>query len=237
MYEPDNHLVAIVSEYFQFAGNILVTVGALIPVLRSLLTFVNNHLSSGRLIDMMTVRLKEHINVFLKSYQNNDANGNVLNETDKTLSDAVDTKSNLNRAKVLVSLMKKLAEKEITEHEFIGNILLILLAGYETTANAITYVLYALANHPEIQDKLRAEVIKEGIESKYLEMVWYENLRYYPPVTFFVTRKAGEDCIINGVQFLKDDIVQAPVWLVHRDPTYWPEPEVFRPERFEPEER
>ena len=186
VYEPDNHLVAIVSEYFRFAGNVLVELGTLIPVLKSLLTFVNNNLSSGRLIDMMTVRLKEHINLFLKSHQNG-SEPNPVSEQAKIEPDAAKQQSNLNRAKVLVSLIKKLAEKEITEHEFIGNILLILLAGYETTANAITYALYALARHPEIQEKLRAEVIKDGIESKYLEMVWYENLRYYPPVTFFVS--------------------------------------------------
>lgn len=130
VYEPDNHLVAIVSEYFRFAGNIFVELGTLIPVMKSVLTFVNNNLSSGRLIDMMTVRLKEHINVFLKSHQN-DVNGNAQNE--QTKPDDTRDKSNLNRAKVLVSLIKKLAEKEITEHEFIGNILLILLAGYEVS--------------------------------------------------------------------------------------------------------
>lgn len=170
--------MAIVSEYFQFAGNIFVELGTLIPVLKSLLTFVNNNLSSGRLIDMITVRLKKHINLFLKSHQNGkDVNENTLNEETK----------NLDRAKVLVSLIKKLAEKVITEHEFIGNILLILLAGYETTANATTYALYALANHQEIQEKLREDIRKDGIDSKYLEMFWYENLRFYPPVTFFVS--------------------------------------------------
>lgn len=169
--------MTIVCEYFRFAGNIFVELGALIPVLKSILTFVNNHLTSGRLIDMMTTRLKKHIQVFLKGHEKNGTDDNTLNEETKRL----------DKAKVLVSLMKKLAEKEITEHEFIGNILLILLAGYETTANAITYALYALANHPEIQEKLREEVKKDGIDSKYLEMVWYENLRFYPPVTFFVS--------------------------------------------------
>ena len=127
----------------------------------------------------MAARLKKHIKLFLKNYQNGtdkgdtDVNGNYLTEKMKTGSvKAGDGSTAASGAKVLVSLMKKLAEKEITEHEFIGNILLILLAGYETTANAFTYTLYLLAKHPEIQEKLREEIQKDGIESKYLDWVW-----------------------------------------------------------------
>ena len=127
----------------------------------------------------MAARLKKHIKLFLKNYQNGtdkgdtNVNRNSSNEKMKTgLVEAGDGYTAASGAKVLVSLMKKLAEKEITEHEFIGNILLILLAGYETTANAFTYTLYLLAKHPEIQEKLREEIQKDGIESKYLDWVW-----------------------------------------------------------------
>lgn len=231
VYEPDNHMMNIVKEYFQFAGNVFVEIAMLIPVMKNILTYVNNNVSSGRLIDMMTVRLKEHIKQLLKNHEISSS----TNEKDQT--DVSSDKLNQNKAKVLMSLFKNLANKSISENEFIGNILLILLAGYETLANSETTAFYLLAKHPDIQERLREDIKKDGLESKYLDMFWNENLRKYPPVTIFVTRKASEDCVINGIQFLKDDIVQAPVWLVHHDPAYWPEPYVFKPERFEPEEK
>jgi len=235
VYEPDNHLMRIVKEYFQFAGNIFVELAMLVPVLKAILTYINNNLSSGRLIDMMTVKLKEHINVFLKQFQNNSKSTN--DEDDELEVKDQKGKYSQQKAKVLVSLIKKLADKSITEHEFIGNILLILLAGYETTANTVTNAIYLLAKHQDIQAKLREEVRKDGLESKYLDMFWHENLRFFPPVTLFVTRKAGEDCVINGTQFLKDDIAQAPVWLIHRNDNIWRDANKFIPERWSPEER
>lgn len=231
VYEPDNHLMHIVKEYFMFAGNIFVEIASLIPFLRNVLTFVNNNLTSGRLVDMMQVRLKAHISQFVKVFQDKPSS-----DENKSYEE-INSKFSHDKAKVLVSLIRRLADKSITEHEFIGNLLLVLLAGYETTANSVTTALYLLAKHPEIQAKLREEVLKDGLDSKYLDMFWHENLRYYPPVSLFVTRKANTDCLVNGIQFLKDDIAQAPVSLVHRNEQYWPEPEVFRPERFDPEER
>lgn len=194
--------------------------------MKSILTFINNHLTSGRLIDMMSAKLKEHINLFLKNHQN--SNKDQINKANKL---------GENKAKMLTSLIKKLGDKSITENEFIGNILLILLAGYETTSNSLTSALYLLAKHPDYQEKLREEVKNYGLESKHLDMFWNENLRMYPAVTFFINRQASQDCVINGVQFLKDDIVQAPVWYINHNPIYWPEPYVFKPERFEPGER
>ena len=173
VYEPDNHLMKIVKEYFQFAGNILVETSLLIPLLKSTLTFIGNHVSSGRLIDLMTVKLKGHINLFLNNHQN----GARTDDDQTQVSQANSGKYSQEKAKVLVSLIKKFADKSITEHEFIGNILLILLAGYETTANSVTNALYLLAKHQDIQTKLREEVKKNGLESIYLDMFWHENLR------------------------------------------------------------
>lgn len=203
VYDPQNHLMHIVKEYFRFAGNIFVEIASLVPFLRNVLTFVNNNLSSGRLVDMMQVKLKEHISVFVKSFEDK----RTKTAEDESYAE-INNKFSHDKAKVLVSLIRRLADKSITEHEFIGNLLLVLLAGYETTANSATTALYLLAKHPDIQTKLREEVKKDGMESKYLDMVWHENLRYYPPVSLFVTRKANEDIIVNGIQFLKDDIAQ-----------------------------
>lgn len=120
---------------------------------------------------------------------------------------------------------------------FSGNAHIILLAGYETTANALTYTLWLLAKHPDIQERLRQDVSEAGVNSQYLDMVWMESLRLMPPVTGFVTRQAVEDVDLNGYKITKGCTVQAPVWRVHHDPDVWPDPYKFDPERFSAENR
>lgn len=188
------------------------------------------------MIDMIVLRLRSHIRRLLKT-----AGTATESDTSFVGQDPHSPESQMAKevksANVLRSLLKRLAEKQITEDEFIGNVLLIILAGYETSANAIAYTIYQLAKHQEVQNKLREELRKEGQESSYLEQVWMESLRYYPPVCLFVNREFSEDLVLNGIQFLKGDILQVPVWAIHHDPEIWPNPFKFDPDRFAEEHR
>ncbi|GIY71240.1 cytochrome P450 3A16, partial [Caerostris darwini] len=67
---------------------------------------------------------------------------------------------------------------------------------------------------------------------QYLDQVFSESLRYYPPVTGFVSRKCSEDHKVGPYVIPKDATVLAPVWDIHHDPQYWPDPWKFDPERF-----
>ncbi|RWS16345.1 thromboxane A synthase-like protein, partial [Dinothrombium tinctorium] len=117
------------------------------------------------------------------------------------------------------------------------NLLIIILAGYETTANGLTYLIYMLAKHPNIQEKLRDEILREGHNTQYLEMVWMETLRLYPPVTLFVTREANQDSIVDDYYIEKGTIVQVPVWHIHHRSDIWEDPFTFDPQRFSAEKR
>ncbi|XP_020607814.1 cytochrome P450 3A41-like [Orbicella faveolata] len=136
--------------------------------------------------------------------------------------------------------VSKLSDDEVLAQSFT-----FILAGYETTSNALAYTTYCLALNPEVQEKL-IEEIDEAVGDKetadyetvqnleYLDMVLCEALRLYPPA-FRFGRICSESCTLNGVHFLKDTMAIVPVYHLHRDPEYWPDPETFDPERFSPE--
>jgi cytochrome P450 len=119
--------------------------------------------------------------------------------------------------------------------------LTIFLAGHETTANALTYTWYLLAQHPEVEAKLHREIDEvlgerkanfADVENlKYTQMVFAEAMRLYPPA-WALGRRAIRDCEIFGYHVPKDSIVLVSQWTLHRDARYWPNPLQFDPERF-----
>ncbi|XP_007659558.2 thromboxane-A synthase [Ornithorhynchus anatinus] len=139
------------------------------------------------------------------------------------------------------------APEPLTEDELVGQALVFLIAGYATAANTLSFATYLLATHPEVQGKLLREVdefgeshgepptfssLQEGLP--YLDMVIAETLRMYPPA-FRFTRVAAQDCEVMGQRIPAGAVVETAVGHLHRDPAYWPEPEKFLPERFDPE--
>ena len=119
--------------------------------------------------------------------------------------------------------------------------LTLLLSGYETTAVALSWMFYLLSNHPEAQERVRAEVAQLGdgdtlnIQQlqtlKYTQAVINETLRLYPPVWSF-SREAVEDDVMEGHHIAKDQMVVLSPYCLHRNPEFWEAPNEFRPERF-----
>ena len=65
----------------------------------------------------------------------------------------------------------------------------------------------------------------------YLDQVFSETLRMYPPVVLLVTREAAQDTQIGQYRIPAGTNVQIPVWQIHHDPNLWPEPYTFDPDR------
>ncbi|GCE17014.1 cytochrome P450 [Dictyobacter kobayashii] len=117
-------------------------------------------------------------------------------------------------------------------------------AGHETTATALTWAWYLLAQHSEIFAKVQHEVdtVLQGRTPTYADLaqlpytlqVFKEAMRLYPPA-YAVSRVALKDCNLDGYPIKKQDIVIAAIFAMHRRPEYFPDPEVFNPERFTPE--
>jgi cytochrome P450 len=119
--------------------------------------------------------------------------------------------------------------------------LTVLLAGHETTANALSFALWLLAAHPEIQEQLaeesrrvlggRTPTAADYAQLPLAEQVFAEALRLYPPV-WVTARTAAEDYVYRGFQVQKGTMLVAPQFAVHRDARFWDRPLAFDPSRF-----
>jgi cytochrome P450 len=117
----------------------------------------------------------------------------------------------------------------------------IFIAGHETTANALSWLWYLLSLHPDLERKLRVEVDEvlggrpvafgDLPKLKYVEAVFLETLRLYPPVWLFFRRASAADQIGNCRIPAGTTIFVCP-YLSQRDPRYWADAAAFKPERF-----
>lgn len=115
-----------------------------------------------------------------------------------------------------------------------------LMAGYHTVASSIAWTLYAITTHPPVSQKLYQEidsVLKDKFLSyetlsqfKYLDRVIKESSRRYT-VGPYTAREADENLVIGGYHIPQGTTLFYPIWAVHMDPKYWPNPEAFNPER------
>ena len=138
-----------------------------------------------------------------------------------------------------------------TNDELVAQCLLFFLAGYDTSSTTLAFAAYELAINPEIQEKLRSEILdvedslngkeicyETLLKMKYLDQFISEVLRKWGPVPG-IERKCGKDFTLNvdgkEVTIKKDLSVQIPTRGWHFDPKYFPNPEKFDPERFNEE--
>jgi cytochrome P450 len=135
-------------------------------------------------------------------------------------------------------------QQRMTDDQLRNETLTLLLAGHETTANALTWTWYLLSKHPEVRRRLIAE-IEEVLAGRvpaadtlprlsYAAMVFKESMRLYPPIWIMERRALSEDMIAGYVIPAGSSVVVSP-YVLHRDPRFWENPELFDPERFAPE--
>lgn len=120
-------------------------------------------------------------------------------------------------------------------------LLTMLIAGHDTVTALMAWTLYLLGRHPEAQERARAEVdtvlgdapptYEASEELEYLDRVIKESLRLYPPI-HVGTRRALEDLTFDGYQLPQGNRVLYSIYLTHRDPQQWQNPDSFDPDRF-----
>jgi cytochrome P450 len=130
----------------------------------------------------------------------------------------------------------------MTDEQLKSELLTLVLAGHETTANSLAFTLFLLAKHPEVRDRVRREaneVLGERTPTAadlprmpYALQVLEESLRLYPPAWIF-EREALEDDTIGGYRVPRGSIAAVAPYVMHRNPAYFPDPERFDPERFD----
>jgi cytochrome P450 len=132
----------------------------------------------------------------------------------------------------------------MTDKQVRDEAMTLFLAGHETTANALAWTWYLLAQHPEVERELHHEldsVLGERLpvpgdysRLPYTEMVLAESMRLYPPA-YSVGRLAIEDVTVGDTRMRRGAIAVLSQWVTHRDPRWWPDPDRFDPLRFTPQ--
>ncbi|MGF1515123.1 MAG: cytochrome P450 [Elainellaceae cyanobacterium] len=128
----------------------------------------------------------------------------------------------------------------MSDEELHDELVTLLLAGHETTASALVWMLYWIHYLPEVQQKLRAELATLGpdldpmaiAKLPYLTAVCQEALRIYPitPTTF--VRTLRQPMTLAGYAFTAGTTLMPATYIIHQNPDIYPEPRQFRPERF-----
>ncbi|CAA3029434.1 cytochrome P450 81D11-like [Olea europaea subsp. europaea] len=158
-----------------------------------------------------------------------------------TSSDSTREKNTL--IEILLSVQE--SEPDVYSDDVIKSVILVLfVAGTETSAAAIEWAMSLLLDHPEALHRLRKEIdtnvghghlLNDSDLAKlpFLRCVVNETLRLYSPVPLLLPHCSSEDCSLGGYRIPKDTILLVNAWAMHRDPKVWDEPEQFKPERFE----
>ena len=136
-------------------------------------------------------------------------------------------------------------EAGLTDVQVRDNVMTLMAAGHETTANALTWTFYQLSQNPAVCEKLLIEVqhvlggrpptVADIPNLPYTEWVVAESMRLYPPV-WMMGRRAIEDFEMGGYHFPANTFFGMSQWVLHRMPELWGDAEVFRPERWDPVE-
>ncbi len=135
--------------------------------------------------------------------------------------------------------------EQMDDRQLRDEVMTMMLAGHETTSTALSWTWYLLSQHPEEERKLHAELSSvlsgraptfENISHlPYTRMILEESMRLYPPAPSFNRQTVVEDRLGGYHIPAGAHIVIAP-YVVHRHLSFWNDPELFRPERFAPEQ-
>lgn len=132
-------------------------------------------------------------------------------------------------------------ETAVSEQQICDEIITFIGAGTETSAQVLSWALYALALHPDVREEVQAEIAStvgkrlvtpdDLPELPYGRMVLEETMRLYPPAAL-LPRQANVADTICGYRIPQDSIVMLSPYVTHRHADFWPAPDVFQPQRF-----
>lgn len=132
-------------------------------------------------------------------------------------------------------------EDSLTREQIRNEIIVLFMAGHETTANSLAWTWYLVSQSPEVEQKLHAELeevlggrtpdFSDVSKLTYTRAIFDEAIRLYPPVPI-MSRQASEDDTIRKKHIPKGSLMLVVPWLLHRHKKHWDQPDSFIPERF-----
>ncbi|MFL5628108.1 MAG: cytochrome P450 [Ktedonobacteraceae bacterium] len=145
----------------------------------------------------------------------------------------------------VLSMLLKAQDEGVTmtDKQIHDQVLTFVAAGHETAQNTLSWTFYLLSQHPEVREKLLAELhsvlggrvptVDDLAHLPYLERVMNESWRVLPPA-WTQGRRAVKDFELDGYHFPAGTVFMTSQWVLHHLPDIWGDPEVFRPERWDP---
>lgn len=149
---------------------------------------------------------------------------------------------------LLAMLMEAVDEttgEGMTDEQLRDEVMTMVLAGHETTANLLTWTFRLLSEHPDVERRVREEalrvlgpdrdpVLDDVKKLEEARLVLEETLRLYPPAWMFERQAIAPDKL-GGFDIDKGDIIGICSYVMHRHPNHWENPQGFDPDRFRPE--
>jgi enediyne biosynthesis protein E7 len=145
---------------------------------------------------------------------------------------------------MLMDARDKETGQPMGERELIDEVMTLIVAGHETTASGLNWTWYLLSQHPQVEARLHAELdavpewaapaLAQMETLPYAQQVVNEALRLYPP-GWLLSRRTVDADVLGGYPVPPGTNVLLPLYLLHRHPRYWNNPEAFDPARFAPE--
>jgi cytochrome P450 len=171
----------------------------------------------------------------------------VMSSLDRSVYKVIDAgKRRPNKDGTLLSMLLDARDEHgqaLSSKALRDEVLTLFVAGHDTTALTLTWLLCMLDGRTDVQRRLEEEVdvVLGGREPTfadvpkltYLRQVIDETMRLRPPAPM-VARNALDDCEIGGFLLRKGEVAMPFIWGVHRHRDFWPDPERFDPERFAP---
>lgn len=159
------------------------------------------------------------------------------------INDNHECKSQEDLLDVLLKIQEDGLEIPLTMENIKAVLVDMLGAGSETSATVMNWAMSEMLRDPRIlkrvQDEVRQIFDEKGHVDEsnihqlvYLKSIVKETLRLHPPLPLLLPRKCGQECEINGYKVPEDTKVLINAWAINRDPKYWEDAEVFKPERF-----
>ncbi|XWS14771.1 hypothetical protein CRYUN_Cryun35bG0036900 [Craigia yunnanensis] len=148
-----------------------------------------------------------------------------------------------NMIEVLLSLQEEEPEnyKDVTIRSLM---MVLLLAGTDTSAGTLEWAMSFLLNYPEVLEKAQTELDKVVGQGRlmeesdlanlpYLHCIINETMRIKPVGPLLIPHESSNDCVVGGYRIPRGTMLLVNTWAIHNDPTNWEEPTKFMPERFE----
>lgn len=168
-----------------------------------------------------------------------------IDQIRKIVDEMIETRKGLGREENFLDAMIRSTDPEdeskMSPEQLRDEAVNMLIAGHETTANALTWTLHLLLTHPDVAKKAKEEVQKECASDtpsfpetqklNYLKAIFEEAMRLYPPF-WRISRINDSDIELGGYTIPAGTNIIASIYTIQRSERYWENPLEFRPERF-----